>query len=115
MAIASSSRNFTSDGLPTLAPEVITSPVVARRTAAIVSPISRISSAPMPSVVTAALPSRSPLVYQAPLVSSGTTFRFKVMPADRSAASACRPFSPKGRTSTSTRWLSVPPVTTETP
>ena len=52
----------------------------------------------MPSVVTAGVPSRNPLVYHGPLVSSGMTLRFKVMPAVRSAASACRPLSPNGRT-----------------
>src|SRR5438477_116029 len=59
-----------------------------RRTEASTSAISRISSAPIRSVVTAGVPSRRPLVYQAPFVSSGTTLRFKVMPAARHADSA---------------------------
>ena len=64
------------------------------------SPASR--PAPIPSVVTAGVPSRKPPVYQGPFVSSGTTLRFSVMPAARHAASACRPLRPKPRTSTST-------------
>ena len=57
--------------------------VVALQTAARTSAISSISSAPMPSVVTAGVPSRRPLVYHGPLVSSGMTLRFSVMPAAR--------------------------------
>jgi hypothetical protein len=55
---------------------------------------SRISSAPMPSVVTAGVPTRSPLVYQAPLGSNGITLRLRVMAASRSAVSACLPVRP---------------------
>ena len=73
------------------------------------------SSAPNPRVVSAGVPIRTPEVYQAPLGSAGTAFRFVTMPASNNADSAWRPVSPNVVTSISTRWLSVPPVTSFAP
>src|ERR1700753_439013 len=85
---------------------------VARSAAVMMSAISSISPVPKPSVVSAGVPSRTPEVYQAPLVSRGTLLRLVTTPASSSAASACRPVSPKlAATSISTMWLLVPPVT----
>ena len=69
----------------------------------------------MPSVVTAGVPSRRPLVYQGPFGSKGKELRFSVMPTSRTMLSAWRPVSPKGRTSIKSRWLSVPRVATVMP
>ena len=70
----------------------------------------------MPSVVSAGVPSRRPLVYQGPFASNGSELRFSVMPTARSADSAWRPVSPNDdATSASTMWLSVPPVATRAP
>src|SRR4029450_9060339 len=70
---------------------------VASRTAWTMAAISRISSAPMPRVVTAGVPRRRPLVYQLPLGSKGMTLRLRVTPASRRAVSAWRPVRPEGR------------------
>ena len=56
-----------------------------------------------------------PLVYQAPLGSTGIELRLVTTPESSSAASACRPVSPNEVTSSSTMWLSVPPVTNRAP
>ena len=47
--------------------------------------------------------------------SNGTALRFTVMPASCRRSSACLPSSCDARRSTSTRWTSVPPVSTLTP
>ena len=73
------------------------------------------SSWPKPRVVSAGVPSRTPEVYHAPLGSLGTELRLVTTPASRSANSAWRPVRPKDETSSSTMWLSVPPVTSVTP
>ena len=78
--------------------------------------ISRMSEGVIPRVVTAGVPTRRPLVYHGPFVSNGKALRFKVMWHERIADSACRPVSPKLLcTSRSSRWLSVPPVSTSIP
>ncbi len=69
------------------------------------------SSWPKPRVVSAGVPRRMPEVYQAPLGSAGIELRLVTTPASSSADSAWRPVRPKPDTSSSTRWLSVPPVT----
>ena len=73
------------------------------------------SSLPKPRVVSAGVPSRMPEVYQAPLGSAGTELRLVTTPASSSADSAWRPVSPNDVTSSSTMWLSVPPVTSLAP
>ena len=54
-------------------------------------------------------------MYQAPFGSAGTELRLVTTPASSSADSACRPVSPNDETSSSTMWLSVPPVTSVAP
>ena len=61
------------------------------------------------------MPSRMPEVYQAPFGSAGTELRLVTTPASSSADSACRPVRPNDETSSSTMWLSVPPVTSLAP
>ena len=61
------------------------------------------SAGPKPRVVSAGVPNRMPLVYQAPLGSAGMELRLVTMPESSSAPSACRPVSPKDCTSSSTR------------
>src|SRR6202035_2818394 len=73
------------------------------------------SAAPKPRVVSAGVPNRMPLVYQAPLGSDGMALRLVTMPESSSADSACRPVTPNDCTSSSTMWLSVPPVTSRAP
>ena len=69
----------------------------------------------MPSVVTAGVPMRTPLVYQAPFGSAGIELRLVTMPASSNTFSAWRPVRPNDvATSMSTRWLSVPPLTSAT-
>ena len=69
----------------------------------------------MPAVVTAAVPSRSPLVTNGFSGSFGIAFLLHVMPARSSASCATLPVTPNGRRSTSIRWLSVPPDTMRKP
>ena len=73
------------------------------------------SAAPKPRVVSAGVPNRMPLVYQAPLGSAGIELRLVTTPASSSADSAWRPVTPNDVTSSSTMWLSVPPVTSRAP
>src|SRR5687768_3035550 len=79
------------------------------------SPIVSISRSPMPRVVTAGVPMRMPLAVIGGLGSNGMAFLFTVMPALPSAASAALPVRPRENTSTSIRWLSVPPLTRRNP
>src|SRR5580704_3598016 len=89
--------------------------VVARSAVTITSATSSSSPVLKPSVVSAGVPSRTPEVYQAPFGSLGTELRLVTTPASSSACSAWRPVRPKlAPTSISTRWLSVPPVTSRT-
>ena len=74
-----------------------------------------ISRAPMPRVVRAGVPTRTPEVVIGFSGSHGIMFLFTVMPAFPSASSAIFPVSFFGRRSTSMRWLSVPPETRRRP
>ena len=69
----------------------------------------------MPRVVTAGVPMRMPLATIGGFSSNGIAFLLTVMPARSSAASATLPVMPRENTSTSTRWLSVPPLTSRKP
>ena len=77
--------------------------------------IASISASRMPRVVTAGVPTRMPLAVSGGCVSKGIAFLLTVMPARPSAASATLPVSPRENTSTSIRWLSVPPLTSRNP
>src|SRR5881296_57147 len=86
------------------------------RTLAMASAISSISFARMPRVVTIGVPSRMPLAMAGGLSSNGIAFLLTVMPASSSAASASLPVIPLDfATSTSIRWVSVPPDTIRKP
>ena len=69
----------------------------------------------MPRVVTAGVPRRMPLATIGGFWSKGIAFLLTVMPALPSAASATLPVMPFENTSTSIRWLSVPPLTRRKP
>ena len=87
----------------------------ARSTPPIIVAISAICSGPMPAVVTAAVPSRSPLVTNGFSGSFGIAFLLHVTPARSSASCAILPVTPNGRRSTRNKWLSVPPDTMRNP
>ena len=76
-----------------------------------------ISAGPMPAVVWAAVPRRRPEVRKGERGSSGMVLRLQVMPARSSTSWASLPVSSasKGRRSTSSMWLSVPPDTRRKP
>jgi hypothetical protein len=74
-----------------------------------------ISASFIPRVVTAGVPMRMPEAIAGLFGSYGIVFLFTVMPTTSSAFSATFPVSPSGRTSTSMRWLSVPPDTRRSP
>ena len=63
----------------------------------------------MPRLVTAGVPIRMPLATIGGFWSNGMAFLLTVIPALPSAASATLPVRPFEKTSTSIRWLSVPP------
>ena len=69
----------------------------------------------MPRVVTAGVPMRMPLALSGGFWSNGIVFWFTVMPALPSAVVASLPVRPFENTSTSIRWLSVPPETRRKP
>ena len=71
----------------------------------------RISSGPMPRVVSAGVPMRMPLPCRGGRSSYGIVLRFTVMATLSQITSALRPLIPFAPTSTSIRWLSVPPET----
>ena len=79
------------------------------------SPILSISRSPIPRVVTAGVPMRMPLAVIGGFGSNGMAFLLTVMPALSRAASATLPVIPFEKTSTSIRWLSVPPLTRRNP
>src|SRR4029078_5278904 len=63
----------------------------------------------------AGVPTRIPLATIGGFWSKGIAFLLTVMPALPSAASAALPVMPLENTSTSIRWLSVPPLTRRKP
>ena len=73
-----------------------------------IGPISASSHA---AAVTAGVPIRIPEPTIGGFGSYGIVFLFTVMRTSPRAASASLPVTPSGRTSTSIRWLSVPPET----
>ena len=76
-----------------------------------------ISAVAMPAVVSAAVPRRRPEVRKGERGSSGMVLRLHVMPARSRTSWASLPVSSgsKGRRSTSSMWLSVPPETRRKP
>ena len=72
-------------------------------------PMVRISASPIPREVMAGVPKRMPPPSRGGRVSNGIGLEFTTMPAASRASAAWTPFRPSGRTSTRTRWLSVPP------
>src|SRR5947209_3087963 len=85
------------------------------RTLSMASAISSISFSRMPRVVTIGVPSLMPLAMAGGFSSNGIAFLLTVMPASSSAASASLPVIPFVVTSTSIRWVSVPPDTIRRP
>ena len=77
----------------------------------------RISWAPIPAVVSAAVPRRRPEVTNGERGSSGMVLRLQVIPARSSTSWASLPVSSasNGRRSTKSMWLSVPPETSRNP
>ena len=61
-------------------------------------------------VVQAGVPKRMPLAWNGERVSKGIVFLFTVMPASSRAIWQSLPDTPRAPTSTSIRWLSVPPL-----
>ena len=78
---------------------------------AIASAIRSISSAFMPLVVTAAVPSLTPLVTNGDCGSFGIVFLLAVIFASSNHASTYFPVNPLSTRSTNIKWLSVPPLT----
>ena len=78
----------------TALPPTWCSGVVFLKTSIISSATRSNSAGPKPRVVSAGVPIRTPLVYQAPLGSDGTELRLVTTPASSSADSACRPVRP---------------------
>src|SRR5450759_5990690 len=87
------------------APDFVGAGVVASSTSAMRFATAVNSSAPKPRLVSAGVPRRTPLVYQAPFGSCGTELRFVTTPEPSRADSAWRPVSPYWLTSISTMWL----------
>src|SRR5207249_4334075 len=79
------------------------------------APMRSISASFIPRVVTAGVPMRMPDAIPGFWGSYGMVFLFTVIPTASSAFSACLPVRFSGRTSTSIRWLSVPPDTMRRP
>ncbi len=69
----------------------------------------------IPRVVRAGVPRRMPEATIGEFVSKGIVFLLAVMPALSRAFSATLPVMPFANTSTSMRWLSVPPETSRQP
>src|SRR5699024_709849 len=74
----------------------------------IISATSFISSSLNPRVVTAAVPTRTPLVTNGLSLSNGIVFLFVVIPTSSNASSATLPVNPNLETSRSNKWLSEP-------
>jgi hypothetical protein len=66
-------------------------------------------------VVSAGVPIRSPEGFIGGFGSNGIVLKLTVMPISSSRDSPAFPSSPLGRRSTSTKCVSVPPVSTSTP
>src|SRR6185503_6151024 len=77
--------------------------------------IARISAGPKPRVVVAGVPRRIPDAVLGGSASNGIAFLLTVIPTSSRRLSASLPVTPRGVTSTSMRWLSVPPDTTRAP
>ena len=77
--------------------------------------ISRMSSSTRPRVVSAGVPIRRPEGFIGGRSSNGIALRLTVIPTSSRRSSAVLPSSPVGVRSTSTRWTSVPPVSTVDP
>ena len=77
--------------------------------------IVRISSGPKPRVVVAGVPIRIPEEVFGGSGSNGIAFLLTVIPISSRSCSASLPVTPSGVTSTSIRWLSVPPETSRAP
>src|SRR5699024_2001274 len=86
-------------------------PAKSKMQSAMQSAITRISSGPMPRVVTAGVPSRTPLVTKGLRFSPGTVFLLAVMCTSSRLCSSSLPVQASSVRSTSIRWLSVPPET----
>ena len=74
-----------------------------------------ISASFIPRVVSAGVPMRTPDGSSGLRGSNGIMFLFTVIPAASRACSAALPVTPFAVTSTSIRWLSVPPETMREP
>ena len=74
-----------------------------------------ISASPIPRVVTAGVPRRTPEVTKGLRVSPGTVFLFAVMCTSSRLCSSSLPVQSSSVRSISSRWLSVPPETSFTP
>ena len=70
----------------------------------------RISSSPIPCVVTHGVPTRTPEATLGFCGSNGMAFLLRVMPAASQRASASTPVTMTGWRSCRDRWVSVPPV-----
>ncbi len=79
------------------------------------SAISRRSSSTRPRVVSAGVPIRRPEGFIGGRSSNGIALRLTVIPTSSRRLSAVLPSRPVEPRSTSTRWTSVPPVSTSTP
>ena len=86
-----------------------------RMASVMIRAIARISSGPKPRVVVAGVPRRIPEAVFGGSGSNGIAFLLTVMPTSSRSASASLPVTPSGVTSTSIRWLSVPPETIRAP
>ena len=82
-----------------------------RMASMMIRPTARISSSPKPRDVVAGVPRRMPDAVLGGSGSNGMPFLLTVMPISSSRCSASLPVTPSGVTSTSIRWLSVPPET----
>ena len=80
-----------------------------------IRPMERISSSPKPRDVVAGVPRRMPDAVLGGCWSKGMPFLLTVIPISSRRCSASLPVTPSGVTSTSRRWLSVPPDTTLAP
>ena len=91
-------------------------PPARRARCTISAPTCRISCAPSPREVSAGVPMRMPEATAGGSVSYGIAFLFTMMPQRvERVLGALAVRGPSASTSTSSRWLSVPPLTTRSP